>query len=318
MAVQNLAWDFGGVYIWSTDCWVLSFTPIWSPLSLEIWSTPLAVDTWSEERGYVLTLMVSNLWHRGKANFSPWSNLQMTNFPTFQRRYDGKHPFPHHLNHCAFHLHGYIFGCLQHAWVWRSHYLGPLFPEKLTCTGMKENNIMKKIYNQQVEPYVVRTLSVTWDYQRQSIKCLTFQTDPFPFYDELDCAYILESWNRYIPLSPYGHITIIGHLKIWTEAESLRLVFTSDGVRVKSCNQRHRAYDLVKTAFWFYLRLHRLRSAYDLVKTGLLESEAEAEELNQSQSIGTCIVIGLSLCFCFRLLQSGFHQIISRTQAMES
>ena len=30
------------------------------------------------------------------------------------------------------------------------------------------------------------------------------------------------------------------------------------------------------------------------------------EELNQSQSVGTCIVIGLSFCFCFRLRQSGF------------
>ena len=32
-----------------------------------------------------------------------------------------------------------------------------------------------------------------------------------------------------------------------------------------------------------YLRLHRLRSAYDLVKTTLSEAEAEAEEPNQSQ-----------------------------------
>ena len=28
---------------------------------------------------------------------------------------------------------------------------------------------------------------------------------------------------------------------------------------------------------------------------------------NQSQSIGMCIVIGLSFCFCFRLQQSSFH-----------
>ena len=35
---------------------------------------------------------------------------------------------------------------------------------------------------------------------------------------------------------------------------------------------------MVKTAFWFRLRLRRLRSAYDLVKTRLSESEAEAEE----------------------------------------
>ena len=47
----------------------------------------------------------------------------------------------------------------------------------------------------------------------------------------------------------------------------------------------------MKTAFRFRRRLRRLRSAYDLVKTRLSESEAEAEELNQSQSVGKRIVI---------------------------
>ena len=71
--------------------------------------------------------------------------------------------------------------------------------------------------------------------------------------------------------------------------------------RSRSCDQKCRAYDLVKTVFWFHLQLHCLRFAYDLVKVyRLLESEAEAEELNQSQSMGTCIVIGLSFCFCFQ------------------
>ena len=58
----------------------------------------------------------------------------------------------------------------------------------------------------------------------------------------------------------------------------------------RSRNQKFRAYDLVKTAFLF-----RFRSAYDLVKTRLSESGAEAEELNQSQSVGTCAVIGVQL-----------------------
>ena len=137
VAVRNLAWDFFGFIFGPRISLGFDFYPyLMTPVTWNL-EYPLEVDTWSEERGYELTLMVSNLWHQGKANFSPWSNLQMTSFPTFQRRYDGKHPFPHHLNHCAFHLHGCIFGCLQHAWVWRSHYLGPLFPEKLTCTGMK-------------------------------------------------------------------------------------------------------------------------------------------------------------------------------------
>ena len=47
--------------------------------------------------------------------------------------------------------------------------------------------------------------------------------------------------------------------------------------------------------------------AYDQVKIRLSESQAEANELNQSQSVETCIVIGLSFRFCFRLRQSGFH-----------
>jgi len=63
--------------------------------------------------------------------------------------------------------------------------------------------------------------------------------------------------------------------------------------------QSHRAYDLVKTAFRFCLRLRHLCSSYGLEKTRLSESEAEAEEQNQSQSVETCIAIGLSFRFCF-------------------
>ena len=51
-------------------------------------------------------------------------------------------------------------------------------------------------------------------------------------------------------------------------------------------------------------------SAYDSyhqVKTRLLELQVKAEELNQSQSKKTFIVIGLSFSFCVRLQQSGFH-----------
>ena len=77
--------------------------------------------------------------------------------------------------------------------------------------------------------------------------------------------------------------------------------------RSQSHNQKHRIYDPVKTAFRFRLRLCFLRSAFDLVKTRLSESEAEREDLNQSQSVGTCTVIGLSFHFCLGLQQSGFH-----------
>ena len=56
-----------------------------------------------------------------------------------------------------------------------------------------------------------------------------------------------------------------------------RVVFTSDGVRVRVVIRRVEAYDVVKTAVQFCLRLQCLRSAYDLVKTRLSEWEAEAE-----------------------------------------
>ena len=46
-------------------------------------------------------------------------------------------------------------------------------------------------------------------------------------------------------------------------------------------------------------------------KLRLSESQAEGGELNQSQSVGTCIVIGLFFRFCFRLRKSGFHWIVN-------
>ena len=80
----------------------------------------------------------------------------------------------------------------------------------------------------------------------------------------------------------------------------LRLVFTN-------CTQKRIGYGLVKTAFWFCLRLCCLRSAYDVVTSRWFELEAEAEELNQSQSMGTYIVIGSSFRYYFLHQQSGFH-----------
>ena len=74
---------------------------------------------------------------------------------------------------------------------------------------------------------------------------------------------------------------------------TLRLVFTSDGVGVIIRNVK--LHHLVKTdcdsPFDSVI--------YDQVKTGSSESQAEEEELNQSQSVGTCIVIGLCFRFCF-------------------
>ena len=47
------------------------------------------------------------------------------------------------------------------------------------------------------------------------------------------------------------------------------------------------------------------------MKTTLLELCAEAEELNESQSMATCILIGLSFPFSFRLQQCDFQKVIS-------
>ena len=77
------------------------------------------------------------------------------------------------------------------------------------------------------------------------------------------------------------------HAKI--NHEKLRLVFTSD----------RELCDLVKTAFWFHLRLRR----FNQVKTGSLESQAKCGNMQ--------IVIGLSFHFCLQIWQSGFHLIVN-------
>ena len=100
-------------------------------------------------------------------------------------------------------------------------------------------------------------------------------------------------------MSPFGLSTLNFERLAWS--------------RSRSRNHKRRVYDLVKTAFRLRLRLRIVRSAYDLVKTRLSESEAEVEELNQSKSVGPCIVINVSFRFCFRLRQSGFHYNISGT-----
>ena len=74
---------------------------------------------------------------------------------------------------------------------------------------------------------------------------------------------------------------------------------TESGSLIKSVE----LYDLVK---------RRSDSTYDClvynqVKTGSLELQAEGEEVNQSQSLGMRIVIGLSFRFSFQLRQYGFH-----------
>ena len=73
----------------------------------------------------------------------------------------------------------------------------------------------------------------------------------------------------------------------------MRLVFTSDGVGVTIRSVE--LYGIVKTAFWFRLRFHRLRSSENLV-VGVASRSGRTKP-----SVGTCIVTGLSFRFSFRL-----------------
>ena len=73
----------------------------------------------------------------------------------------------------------------------------------------------------------------------------------------------------------------------------MRLVFTSDGVGVVIRSVE--LYGIVKTAFWFRLRFHRLRSNENWV-VGVASRSGKTKP-----SVGTCIVTGLSFRFCFRL-----------------
>ena len=59
--------------------------------------------------------------------------------------------------------------------------------------------------------------------------------------------------------------------------------------------------DLVKTAFWFRLRLRHLRSSENYIVGVASRSRGTKPE---SQNLGTCIVIGLSYRICFRFRQS--------------
>ena len=110
----------------------------------------------------------------------------------------------------------------------------------------------------------------------------------------------------------YWRLSFVPHFLSPHPLNYYRLVFTSDGVGVGVgvVIRSVELYDLLKTAFWFFwFRLRHCRLFYDQVKAGSSESQVEAVELNQSQSVETCIVIGLSFRFCFQLRQSGFHYI---------
>ena len=86
---------------------------------------------------------------------------------------------------------------------------------------------------------------------------------------------------------------------------SVKAGFHQRRSRSRSQNQKLRAYELLKTAFWFRLRLRRLRPAYDLVKTNCRSRKKKGKDKPNTKR-GTSFVIGSSFRFCPRLRQSGF------------
>ena len=125
---------------------------------------------------------------------------------------------------------------------------------------------------------------------------------------EISAIVILGSKNTSKFLTSSPCLNLWCFLSIFDRFRAIPASFSSTVVRyIVRVGVVIRSVELMITAFRFQLRLCRLQSAYDLVKTRLSESEAEAEELNQSQGVGKCIVTGLSFRFCFGLRQSGFH-----------
>ena len=79
-----------------------------------------------------------------------------------------------------------------------------------------------------------------------------------------------------MPKSRRGNCLALPHAS-YSPVLLLKAGFTSDDVRVRVLIRRVQHDDPVKTVFWFLLWLCR-----DLVKTRLSESQAKAEEQNQS------------------------------------
>ena len=87
----------------------------------------------------------------------------------------------------------------------------------------------------------------------------------------------------------------------------LKAGFYSQWSWSQSHNQKHTPLPSSENRALILLILLTTPFICDQVETGLSESQAEAEELNHSQSMGKCIAICLYFHFCFQLRQSGFY-----------
>ena len=99
---------------------------------------------------------------------------------------------------------------------------------------------------------------------------------------------------------------------------TLRLVFTSDGVVVGVVIKRVERYDLVKikpteseAEHWFCLSLRCLRSS----KNCIVGVASRSGRINQWQCSIPCLAIGWFFRFCFRLRQPSFHSLYHKRRS---
>ena len=97
----------------------------------------------------------------------------------------------------------------------------------------------------------------------------------------LPCSLALQFRKLFVLLSPRVQVQLFSESRLTMKKFSLATESADE-------SESESESDLVKTASVLSY------SAYDQVKTRWSKSKAEAEEVNQSQSVGMCIVIGLS------------------------
>ena len=97
----------------------------------------------------------------------------------------------------------------------------------------------------------------------------------------LPCSQALQFRKLFVLLSPRVQVQLFSESRLTMKKFSLATESADE-------SESESESDLVKTGSVLSY------SAYDQVKTRWSKSKAEAEEVNQSQSVGTWIVIGLS------------------------
>ena len=97
------------------------------------------------------------------------------------------------------------------------------------------------------------------------------------------------------------HEVSFSHLHLYWEQKLCQVKAGFHWQRSQSRNQKCRSKQSSENSVLIPLTTPSFR---------LSESQAEAAKLGQSQSMGTCVVIGLFFRFCLGLRQSGLHWIV--------